>query len=497
MKNTKTQPENKFQQNLSKLFKNLQYLEARTINSCYIVQAIKLQELLSTIKYFAQLFQSKQQLIYDIADALQYKFVHQNEIIFKQGDQGDMFYIVLQGTVSIQINIPQEDVFVPKEVATITEGGSFGELALQSSQARTATSISVTDCHFATIDKTTYKQLIGDYNKNQLDQKIAFLSKYPWFQQWSLREMKMLAYELNEKQYDYGDKIILKNHIGMINNGQVELKRVIEKRGIQDHPMKISKLMKHQLSVEILDEYKIIGELNFLDEEGNLKFMINKYNKPYVKSAAEPETKEFIQTSQKNKGIYEAVCYSNHVSIYFLKVSTIEDRFYDQLTRQLSCLQIEIKKLLNVRIKKAHNLQQEYDKQFQESLEEQQVKMRISGFQSRKITPVKIGTIIRSQNNEEWVQDSQYQKKFEKNLPHGVQYRYSRIYDLEEKSQYIKVLEDRYNKLKTEENEAQDNLRMTFTQMNCSYYRLKSHFERQKFNKLFFQAYLKKKNEQK
>ncbi|CAK80344.1 unnamed protein product (macronuclear) [Paramecium tetraurelia] len=495
MKNTKTQPGNKFQQNLSKLFENLQYLEARMINSCYIVQAIKLQELLSTIKYFAQLFQSKQQLIYDIADALQYKFVHQNEIIFKQGDQGDMFYIVLQGTVSIQINIPQEDVFVPKEVATITEGGSFGELALQSSQARTATSISVTDCHFATIDKTTYKQLIGDYNKNQLDQKIAFLSKYPWFQQWSLREMKMLAYELNEKLYDYGDKIILKNHIGMINNGQVELKRVIEKRGIQDHPMKISKLMKHQLSVEILDEQKIIGELNFLDEEGNLKFMINKYNKPYVKSAAEPETKEFIQASQKNKGIYEAVCYSNHVSIYFLKVSTIEDRFYDQLTRQL--FQIEIKKLLNVRIKKAHNLQQEYDKQFQESLEEQQVKMRISGFQSRKITPVKIGTIIRSQNNEEWVQDSQYQKKFEKNLPHGVQYRYSRIYDLEEKSQYIKVLEDRYNKLKTEENEAQDNLRMTFTQMNCSYYRLKSHFERQKFNKLFFQAYLKKKNEQK
>lgn len=43
-----------------------------------------------------------------------------------------------------------------------------------------------------------------------------------------------------------------------------------------------------------MDENKIIGELNFLDEEGNLKFMINKYNKPYVKSAAEPETKEFI-----------------------------------------------------------------------------------------------------------------------------------------------------------------------------------------------------------
>lgn len=29
----------------------------------------------------------------------------------------------------------------------------------------------------------------------------------------------MLAYELNEKQFDYGDKINLKNNIGMINKG--------------------------------------------------------------------------------------------------------------------------------------------------------------------------------------------------------------------------------------------------------------------------------------
>jgi hypothetical protein len=38
----------------------------------------------------------------------------------------------------------------------------------------------------------------------------------------------------------------------------------------------------------------MIGELNFLDKDGNLKFMINKFNKPYVKSAADPNTKEFI-----------------------------------------------------------------------------------------------------------------------------------------------------------------------------------------------------------
>lgn len=33
------------------------------------------------------------------------------------------------------------------------------------------------------------------------------------------------------------------------------------------------------------------------------------------------------------------------------------------------------------------------------------------------------------------------------------------MYDLEEKSQYIKVMEEKYEKLKTEENEAQENLK--------------------------------------
>ncbi|CAD8129216.1 unnamed protein product [Paramecium sonneborni] len=99
--------------------------------------------------------------------------------------------------------------------------------------------------------------------------------------------------------------------------------------------------------------------------------MLNQFNKPYVKSTA--ESQKVIKTNSKNKETYETPCYSKHVSISILKVNTI-NRFYDQLTRQLN--QIDIKKLLNERLKKGYN----YNKNMgiQEKQEEQQVRMKFS-----------------------------------------------------------------------------------------------------------------------
>jgi hypothetical protein len=80
--------------------------------------------------------------------------------------------------------------------------------------------------------------------------------------------------------------------------------------------------------------------------------------------------------------------------------------------------------------------------------------MRLSNYHSRKSTPVKMGSIVRSNNDEELMKDYEIRQKIEKNLPNGILYRYKRMYELEEKSQYIKVMEEKYEKLKTEENEA-------------------------------------------
>jgi CRP-like cAMP-binding protein len=62
------------------------------------------------------------------------------ETVFKQGSEGDAFYIVLDGTVSVKISKFPLGLF-PKEVAKLTAGGYFGEMALFSKETRTATCV--------------------------------------------------------------------------------------------------------------------------------------------------------------------------------------------------------------------------------------------------------------------------------------------------------------------------------------------------------------------
>ena len=58
------------------------------------------------------------------------------ETVFRQGDAGDAFYIVYKGSVEVRL---KRLVFLSKTVAKLTEGEFFGEIALVSSEPRTAT----------------------------------------------------------------------------------------------------------------------------------------------------------------------------------------------------------------------------------------------------------------------------------------------------------------------------------------------------------------------
>ena len=64
------------------------------------------------------------------------------ETVFKQGEKGDAFYIVKDGSVSVRL--PKMLLF-SKTVATLGPGGFFGEMALLSSDPRSATVVSEAD----------------------------------------------------------------------------------------------------------------------------------------------------------------------------------------------------------------------------------------------------------------------------------------------------------------------------------------------------------------
>jgi CRP/FNR family cyclic AMP-dependent transcriptional regulator len=75
-------------------------------------------------------------------------------VVFKDGDAPDNMYVVLSGDVEIRLR--------DTVIETVSEGGTFGEMALIDGSARSATVNAKTACELAAIDKKTFVLLVDE-----------------------------------------------------------------------------------------------------------------------------------------------------------------------------------------------------------------------------------------------------------------------------------------------------------------------------------------------
>lgn len=92
-----------------------------------------------------------------IADAVQPVYTKAGEVIINEGEQGDCFYMVMEGECSVSKPLSG----FPNEIATIKKGGYFGERALILNEPRAATITSKTDCQLARLDRRAFTRLLG------------------------------------------------------------------------------------------------------------------------------------------------------------------------------------------------------------------------------------------------------------------------------------------------------------------------------------------------
>lgn len=109
----------------------------------------------------------------DIFDAMFPIVFRKGDTIIKQGDEGDNFYIIDEGQVEVFVNN------VP--VTTISEGSSFGELALIYGQPRAATVVAKMDCKLWAIDRDTYRRILMGSTIKKRKLYEEFLSKVSIF----------------------------------------------------------------------------------------------------------------------------------------------------------------------------------------------------------------------------------------------------------------------------------------------------------------------------
>ena len=97
--------------------------------------------------------------LYSICDAIKKEKVKKDEYIIKEGEEGNKFYILDEGSA-----IALKTMSVgkkPEKVKDYSKGDYFGELALLKNEPRAASVLAVTDCRLLSMDRPAFKRLLG------------------------------------------------------------------------------------------------------------------------------------------------------------------------------------------------------------------------------------------------------------------------------------------------------------------------------------------------
>lgn len=140
-----------------------------------------------------------------VIDAMVKKTVKEGDVIIKQGDDGDFFYLIDDGCFDIFI---EDQVGEVNRVGTYDNEGFFGELALLHNQPRAATIKAVSDGLLWAVDRRTFNRLIVKraFEKRQTYMKL--LNEVSQLQSLTEYERMQVADALVPKSYSTGDVIV-------------------------------------------------------------------------------------------------------------------------------------------------------------------------------------------------------------------------------------------------------------------------------------------------
>ena len=114
------------------------------------IEFLKSVEILSTIDEYEKL---------QISDALKVAYFNKGDSIIREGEIGDVFYIIEDGqAVATKSFEPGKQAV---EVKKYFKGDYFGELALISGEPRAANVVAITNVKLISLDRQSFKRLLG------------------------------------------------------------------------------------------------------------------------------------------------------------------------------------------------------------------------------------------------------------------------------------------------------------------------------------------------
>ncbi|RLO09454.1 hypothetical protein DYB28_004860, partial [Aphanomyces astaci] len=166
---------------------------------------VTLATFLQTLKFFRGLPKTFVQELCTIIDLIN---VDANTTIFREGEIGKLFYVILSGAVDVKISaVDQRGGTVQTKLVNLGEGSHFGDLALMKKDGlRSATVVSTHSCELLIIAEKDYNSILKKLQKEDMQKRMALLDKIPIFQsvEWTSELMQELSYVLMEQRLAAG-----------------------------------------------------------------------------------------------------------------------------------------------------------------------------------------------------------------------------------------------------------------------------------------------------
>ncbi|XP_022341927.1 uncharacterized protein LOC111135827 isoform X2 [Crassostrea virginica] len=231
---------------------------------------IECMDLVSWFRNKSSLFRSlKADIIKDVIRHCIFERPKKDEVLIKQGDNGDRLYIILRGKMSIYVlqdkeNEQEVKLLIEKAIAkgkldraalgqhvwTSGEGNTVGEIALiKEDCVRTASVVVDEDTDLMVVDRTLYNRSVRDVLEKEFHDKTLFVETNPLFSSWSPKMKKSLAISLKREIHFYGSPIVRQGQpvedLYIITEGEVEI--LIDQGGYKEQYPEIWTEMKRLL----------------------------------------------------------------------------------------------------------------------------------------------------------------------------------------------------------------------------------------------------------
>ena len=199
-------------------------------------QVQKLVRLTNGVKFFSELTRKEgsDALHVECCKHMGWATFEADSCVFRRGDPGDAFFIILEG--SVKILVPGKPSDLPefpglKEVAEIGPGSSFGDLALMHNKPRSGTILCTSPTLLAVLPRHVYRIISQAYERS-LNERVEFLRRLPMFKQLTRASLQQICLSLEEASYTKGQVIYAEGSSAdltyFLRTGQVQLTAVLE-----------------------------------------------------------------------------------------------------------------------------------------------------------------------------------------------------------------------------------------------------------------------------